>query len=157
MNVSEKGIKILKEFEGCVLYAYDDLDGFYPHKKTNSNSKIKGTLTIGYGHTGSDVYKGQEITPEEAEKLLKMDLIIHCNNVNKLVKVPLNQNQFDALVCLEYNIGYGQFSKSTLLKKLNEKNYKGAAEQFLVWNKSGGKVLNGLVKRRTKERLLFLS
>ena len=71
--------------------------------------------------------------------------------------MPLTQNQFDALVCLEYNIGYGNLSKSTLLKQLNNKNYKEAAEQFAVWRLSGGKVQSGLVKRRAKEKALFLS
>lgn len=88
---------------------------------------------------------------------MKNDLMIHCNNVEKLVIVPLNQNQFDALVSFEYNIGYNAFKTSTLLKLLNQKKYKEAAEQFLVWNKGGGKILAGLVRRREKEKALFLS
>ena len=86
MNISQKGINLIKNFEGCRLTAY----------KCPAN-----ILTIGYGHTGSDVHTGQKITQEEAEKLLRQDLIVHCNNVSKLVKVPLNQNQFDALVSFE--------------------------------------------------------
>lgn len=141
MNISQKGIDLIKKFEGCRLTAY----------KCPSN-----VFTIGYGHTGSDVYVGKKITQEEAEYLLKNDIIVHCNNVNKLVKVPLTQNQFDALVSFEFNIGYGQFSKSTLLKLLNEKKYKESAEQFERWVYSNGKVLQGLVKRRTEEKNLFL-
>lgn len=141
MNISQKGIDLIKKFEGCRLTAY----------KCPSN-----VLTIGYGHTGSDVYVGKKITQKEAEYLLKNDIIVHCNNVNKLVKVPLTQNQFDALVSFEFNIGYGQFSKSTLLKLLNEKKYKESAEQFERWVYSNGKVLQGLVKRRTEEKNLFL-
>lgn len=142
MNVSEKGIDLIKQFEGCRLAAYKCPGGVW---------------TIGYGHTGIDVSPDLEITQQEAERLLKSDLIIHCNNVEKLVKVPLNQNQFDALVSLEYNIGYGAFKNSTLLKLLNEKKYKEAAEQFERWKYEGGKVLAGLVRRREKEKALFLS
>ena len=142
MNVSEKGIDLIKQFEGCRLAAYKCPGGVW---------------TIGYGHTGIDVSPDLEITQQEAERLLKSDLIIHCNNVEKLVKVPLNQNQFDALVSLEYNIGYGAFKNSTLLKLLNEKKYKEAAEQFERWKYAGGKVLAGLVRRREKEKALFLS
>ena len=142
MNISNNGVKLIKNFEGCRLKAYKCPAGIW---------------TIGYGHTGSNVYPGTEITQTEADSLLKTDLIIHCNNVSKLVKVPLNQNQFDALVSLEYNIGYGAFSTSTLLRLLNAKDYKGAAEQFAVWRLGGGKVLPGLVKRRKAEKDLFLS
>lgn len=142
MNISEKGIKLIKNFEGCRLEAYKCPAGIW---------------TVGYGHTGSTVHQGLKISQSEADSLLKTDLIIHCNNVSKLVKVPLNQNQFDALVSLEYNIGYGNFSRSTLLKLLNAKNYKGAAEQFAVWRLGGGKILPGLVKRRKAEKDLFLS
>lgn len=141
MNVSEKGINLIKKFEGCKL------EGYY------CPSNIP---TIGYGHTGADVKVGMKITQAQADNFLKKDLIIHSNNVSKLVKVPLNQNQFDALVSLEYNIGYGNFSKSTLLKLLNSKDYKGAAKQFAVWRMGGGKILPGLEKRRKAERDLFL-
>lgn len=142
MNVSEKGVDLIKEFEGCKLQAY----------KCPAN-----VWTIGYGHTGSEVHAGLKITQQEAERLLKNDLIIHCNNVEKLVTVPLNQNQFDALVSFEYNIGYNAFRTSTLLKLLNQKKYKEAAEQFTRWKYAGGKILAGLVRRREKEKALFLS
>lgn len=142
MHVSEKGINLIKIFEGCRLQAYKCPAGIW---------------TVGYGHTGSTVHQGLKISQSEADSLLKTDLIIHCNNVSKLVKVPLNQNQYDALVSLEYNIGYGAFSKSTLLNLLNAKDYKGAAEQFEVWRLGGGKILPGLVRRRKAEKDLFLS
>ena len=142
MNVSEKGIDLIKEFEGCKLQAY----------KCPAN-----VWTIGYGHTGAEVHEGLKITQQEADRLLKNDLIIHCNNVEKLVTVPINQNQFDALVSFEYNIGYNAFKTSTLLKLLNQKKYKEAAEQFSRWKYAGGKVLAGLVRRREKEKALFLS
>lgn len=157
MNISEKGISIIKEFEGCKLKTY---------------RCPAGVLTIGYGHTGANVQTGMTITQEQAEKYLQTDLIVHCNNVSKLVKVPLNQNQFDALVCLEFNIGYGNFASSTLLKMLNAKDYKGAANRFLFENPNTNtledkyrgcfvfdnkkKVVDGLIRRRKTEQELFL-
>ena len=141
MNISQNGIDLIKQFEGCKLKAYQCSAGVW---------------TIGYGHTGSDVYKGLTITQEKAESLLKSDLIVHCNNVSKLVKVKLNQNQFDALVSFEYNVGYGNFSSSTLLKLLNKGDYTGAAGQFEKWVYAGKTVLAGLQKRRKAEKELFL-
>lgn len=140
-KISDKGIHLIKNFEGCRLTAY----------RCPAN-----ILTIGYGHTGCDVFAGQKITQEEAERLLRQDLTVHCNNVSQLVKVPLNQNQFDALVSFEYNVGYGNFKNSTLLKLLNQGKYKEASEQFGRWKFAGGKVLAGLVKRREAEKALFL-
>ena len=141
MNISQTGIDLIKQFEGCKLEAYQCSAGVW---------------TIGYGHTGSDVTKGRKITQNDAESLLKQDLIVHCNNVLKLVKVKLNQNQFDALVSFEYNVGYGNLSSSTLLKLLNKGDYTGAAGQFEKWVYAGGKVLAGLQKRRKAEKELFL-
>lgn len=141
MNISQKGIDLIKNFEGCRLTAY----------RCPAN-----ILTIGYGHTGSDVSTGQKITQEQAEKLLKSDLLVHCNNVSRLVKVPLTQNQFDALVSFEFNVGYGYFASSTMLKLLNQKKYREAAAQFNRWVYANGKVLAGLVKRRAAEKTLFL-
>lgn len=89
--------------------------------------------------------------------LLTTDLIVHCNNVTKLVKVPLNQNQFDALVSFEFNIGYGAFNSSTLLKLLNQGKYIDAANQFERWVYANKKVLPGLVKRRAAEKELFIT
>jgi len=141
MNISENGINLIKQFEGCKLKAY---------------RCPAGVLTIGYGHTGSDVKEFTIISQGQAEKLLKMDLIIHCNNVAKLVKVPLNQNRFDALVSFEFNVGFGNFSKSTLLKKLNKGDYIGASREFDKWVFANKKKLAGLVKRRQAEKELFL-
>lgn len=115
-----------------------------------------GILTIGYGHTGSEVHLGQKITQEQAEKYLKQDITIHSNNVSRLVKAPLNQNQFDALVSFEYNVGYGNFASSTMLKLLNQKKYTEAAAQFGRWVYANKKILQGLVKRRAAEKELFV-
>ena len=141
MNISENGIKLIKNFEGCRLVAY---------------KCPAGVWTIGYGHTGQEIHEGLKITQEQAEKYLKIDLLIHCNNVSRLVKVPLTQNQFDALVSFEYNLGYGNLAYSTLLKLLNAKKYNEAAAQFDRWVYAGGKKLAGLIRRRAAEKELFL-
>jgi lysozyme len=112
--------------------------------------------TIGYGHT-STAKEGMLISEGQAEELLKRDLRDFEIAVIKAVIVPLTQHQFDALVSLTYNIGAGAFTRSTLVKRLNEGDYAGAACEFDRWNKGGGRVLPGLVKRRDEERKLFLS
>jgi lysozyme len=141
LKISDNGIKLIKNFEGCRLQAY---------------KCPAGVWTIGYGHTGQEVKENMKITQEQAEKYLKTDLIVHCNNVLKSVTVPLTQNQFDALVSFEYNVGYYALRGSTLLKLLNQKKYKGASEQFERWVYTDKKVLPGLVKRRNAEKELFL-
>jgi lysozyme len=134
------GIALIKEFEGCKLAAY----------------KCPADIwTIGYGHTGPDVYAGLVISQVQADSLLRLDTQKFADAVNKLAVVKINQNQFDALVSLCYNIGQGAFGKSTLVRKLNVSDYRGAAEQFRVWNKGGGRVLQGLVRRRAAETVLF--
>ena len=139
METSNKGIKLIQKFEGLRLTAY----------KCPAN-----VWTIGYGHT-SGVKKGQKITQAQAEKYLKDDLIKYEKGVEDLVKVKLNQNQFNALVSFAYNCGLGALKTSTLLKKLNKKDYKGASEELLRWNKANGRVLEGLKARRKAEKVLF--
>lgn len=145
MKTGQKAIQIITESETLRLETY-----LCP----------AGVRTIGYGHTGSDVLPGMKIETEEAERLLKSDLVRFENVVNKLVKVPLNQNQFDALISLVFNIGEGNFKGSTLLKKLNASEFAGAALEFPKWNKGRVKgelkVLPGLVIRREREKNLFL-
>ena len=145
MKTSSNGTALIKEFEGFMASAY-----LCPAV----------VWTIGIGTTvypnGTKVKKGDKCTQEQALEYLQHDLKSFEKTVNDSVKVPLSQNQFDALVSLSYNIGSGAFKNSTLLKKLNAKDYAGASDQFLVWNKGGGKVLKGLVKRRASERALFL-
>ncbi len=141
MNISKKGIDLIKRFEGCRLKAY---------------KCPAGVWTIGYGHT-NNVRPDDIITQNDAEELLKRDLKVHEDNVKRVVKIALTQNQFDALVSFEYNVGYGAFANSTLLKLLNAGNYNGASKQFERWVYAGDRVLEGLVKRRKAERELFLS
>ncbi|MFX5307886.1 lysozyme [Acinetobacter baumannii] len=145
MKTSQVGIDLISSFEDLKLNAYDDGVGVW---------------TIGTGTTvypnGVKVKKGDACTAEQAKTYFKHDLAKFEKAVNESVIVPLSQNQFDALVSLTYNIGSGAFNNSTLLKKLNKGDYQGAADQFLVWNKAGGKVMKGLVRRREAERALFL-
>lgn len=144
MKTSANGRKVITEFEGCVLKAY---------------LCSAGVLTIGVGHTSAAgapvVAKGMVISKAEADEILTRDLGIFEAVVNRLVRVNLNQNQFDALVSFVFNLGEGNFSKSTLLRKLNAGDYAGASDQFAVWNRAGGKVLTGLTKRRRAEATLF--
>ncbi len=141
-KINDAGLNLIKQSEGLELEAY-----VCP----------AGVLTIGYGTT-KDVYAGQRITQAEAEAFLRRDVERFEQAVRELVKVPLTSNQFSALVSFVYNVGEGAFADSTLLKKLNERDYQGAAEQFLRWVKGdGGESLPGLVTRREAERKLFLT
>lgn len=139
MKISKKGIDLIKSFEGCSLLSYQDSAGVW---------------TIGFGHT-SGVKSGQTITAQQAENYLQADLSVFEQGVEKYVKVKLNQNQFDALVSFSYNVGLGNLAKSDLLKKLNSGDYSGASAEFPLWIYAGGKVLNGLIRRRNEERALF--
>ena len=145
MVVSLFGVDIICGFEGKRLAAYDDGVGVW---------------TIGFGTTvypnGIKVKKGDTCTEAQAKAYMAHDLKKFESAVNNTVKVPLNQNQFDALVSLAYNIGTNAFSKSTLVKKLNANDIRGAADQFDVWVNAGGKRMQGLVNRRAKEKEVFL-
>lgn len=134
------GLELIKKFEGLELKAYQDVVGIW---------------TIGYGHTGPDVYPGMTITEFKAEQLLLQDLSVARSCVECFTKVQLSDNQFGALVSLVFNIGSGAYRKSTLLKLLNEKKYKAASEEFVKWNKAGGKPVPGLTRRRKAEADLF--
>jgi lysozyme len=139
MNISQNGIDLIKEFEGCRLEPY---------------LCAANVLTIGYGHT-KDVVENMRITEDTAESLLKDDLRVFEDDVTRLVEVPLLQNQFDALVSWTFNLGAGNLKTSTLLKVLNAGEYKNVPEQIKRWNKANGKVLEGLTRRREAEALLF--
>jgi lysozyme len=141
-KISEEGLELIKRFEGLRLSTY---------------TCAGGKLTIGYGHTGRDVDEDMTITEEEANDLLESDVKWAEGTVNKWVQVTINQNQFDALVSLIFNIGAMNFINSTLLKELNLGLYDEAVDQFLRWNRAKGRVLDALVKRRKEERDLFLS
>ena len=140
MKISDEGLSLIKHFEGCELKAY----------RCAAN-----VLTIGYGTT-KNVTEDMEITQEEAESLLQEEMHEYEGYINDIVKVPLEQHQFDSMVSWVFNLGSGNLFSSTLLKKLNNSEYDEVPEQIKRWNKAGGKVLEGLVKRREAEALLFL-
>ena len=146
MVVSLFGVDLICGFEGKRLTAYDDGVGVW---------------TIGFGTTvypnGIKVMKGDTCTEAQAKTYMAHDLKKFEATVNKAVTVQLNQNQFDALLSLAYNIGASAFSQSSLVKKLNANDIRGAADQFDVWVIAGGKRMQGLVNRRAKEKALFLS
>lgn len=149
MRISEKGVALIREFEGCSLTAYPDPGtGGAP-------------WSIGYGWThpvdGEPVKRGMTIDQATADLLLKTGLVSYEQDVSRLVRVKLTQGQFDALVSFVYNLGAMRFSTSTLLRKLNAGDYTGAAEEFLRWVSPGTKVEAGLRRRRQAERALFLS
>lgn len=146
MNILNKAaIDLIKSFEGLETKAYQDSVGVW---------------TIGYGHTsmaGPPIVKaGMTITAQQAEDLLRSDLKKYELMVRRNVKVDINDNQYGALVSLVYNIGEGNLKSSTLLRLINNKDFLGASNEFSKWNKAGGKVLNGLSRRRAAERKLFL-
>ena len=137
--ISDKGRYAIKKFEGCELIAYQDAVGVW---------------TIGYGHT-KGVSEGDIISSAQAEALLLKELKEYENYVHELVEVPLHQYQFDALVSWTYNLGPTNLKSSTMLKVLNEGKYNEVPDQMRRWNRAGGKVLEGLVKRRDYEARLF--
>lgn len=153
LQINQKLLDHIKKWEGLRLEAYDDLQ---PNKKITNKNQVKGTLTIGYGHT-KNVKVGQKITESEAENLLREDLQVYVNTVLESVKVEINENMFIALVSLCYNIGQSAFKNSTLLKNLNNNLFQETANAFLQWNKSSGKVLEGLTNRRKDESTLFMT
>jgi lysozyme len=139
MKTSEEGKALIKKFEGCELKAY-----LCPAQ----------VWTIGYGHTAS-VKEGDVCTQEDANRMLSEDLEEFEGYVREAVTVPLEQNEFDALVAWTYNLGPGNLRSSTMLKKLNDSKFEDVPSEMRRWNKSGGKVLDGLVRRREAEALLF--
>jgi lysozyme len=141
LKTSKSGINLIKEFEGCELTAY-----LCPAK----------VWTIGYGTT-SGVKEGQKITEIQAEDFLKKDLVRFESAVNRMVRVPITQGIFDALVSFTYNLGAGALATSTLLRLLNDRKYSEAGDQLLRWNKVEDEELEGLTRRRRAERKVFYS
>ena len=139
MKISNKGIELIKHFEGCETVAY---------------KCPAGVWTIGYGHI-KGVQDGDVITETQAHEMLVEELKEYENYILNAVEVDLNQSQFDAMVSWVYNLGNGNLNSSTLLKVLNSGEYAGVPEQIMRWNKAGGKVLAGLTKRRQAEANLF--
>lgn len=150
MHLSAKGIALVKSFEGCLKPVGGGI--FVPYICP------AGVLTIGWGHTndgGRPFDKSARWSQAECDKALSDDMVRYEQAVTRLVKVELTQGQFDALVSFCYNCGEGNLGKSTLLRCVNAGDFEGAARQFAAWNKGGGKVLNGLIRRRAAEAALF--
>jgi lysozyme len=139
---NQAGIDLIKSFEKCELHAYKDAVGIW---------------TVGWGHTGSDVKNGTEITQAEADRIFLVDLQRTEAGVLRGLTREVPNNQFAAMVSLAYNIGVSNFQNSTLLKLVNKRDTAGAAEQFLRWNKAGSQELLGLTRRRQAEKALFLT
>lgn len=137
--ISPNGLALIKKFEGLRLKAYQDSVGVW---------------TIGYGHT-KGVVSGMSISDGQADAYLRTDADVAGAGVRSMVTVPIDQNQYDALVSFAFNLGVSALKGSTLLKKLNQGDYHGAADQFSRWVFAGNKKLDGLVKRREAERQLF--
>ena len=135
-----EGLSLIKKFEGCELEAYQCSAGVW---------------TIGYGHT-KGVTPSDSISQEEAEQMLVDVLHEYESYVNEYVTVALSQNQFDALVSWVYNLGPANLKASTMLKVLNSGEYEDVPAQMKRWNKAGGKVLEGLIRRREAEACLFV-
>lgn len=145
MQISDNGIRALEDREGFRDKAYKDTAGIW---------------TVGFGTikiNGVKVKEGDIISRETAEACMRTDIKWAEASVNTAVKVPLNQNQFDALVSFVYNVGSSAFEHSTLLRYLNAGKYKDTASQLLVWVYSGGKVTPGLVSRRKAEYSQFIT
>lgn len=152
LTLSADGLAHIKRFEGFRATAYDDLN---PNEAIAYGSQVEGTLTIGYGHIGKHAQPGQTISQDVAETILLKDLIRFEEGIKRLVKVPLSQGEYDALIGFTFNIGLGAFRRSTLLRRLNAMDYDGAAMQFERWVYSKGRKLKGLQLRRIAERALF--
>lgn len=135
-RISDEGLAHLRKWEGLRLEAYRDTGGVW---------------TIGYGHTGPDVVPGRTITEVEAETLLCTDILEAERAVTNLVRVPLTDNQFAALVSFVFNVGPGAFAKSTLLRKLNAGDYDAVPSELARWNKDNGRTVKGLANRRAAE------
>lgn len=142
MQYSKRGLDLTEGFEGLSDTAYQDQGGVW---------------TIGYGHTGRDVYSGLQITRIQAQILLMNDVSAAEDCVNENVTLDINQNEFDALTDFVFNCGCKAFESSTLLKYLNSGNLTAACHEFLRWDKCNGEVIAGLLRRREAEVNLFES
>lgn len=147
MNISDEGLRLIKSFEGYHTRLADGSCAAYLCPA--------GVRTIGFGCTDG-VRLGMVWTAEEAEAALRREIAKFEAAVNRLVTVSINQNEFDAMVSLAYNIGAAAFERSSVLKRLNKGDRSGAGQVFEMWNKGGGRVLPGLVSRRKREAALFL-
>ena len=139
MKISEDGLELIKKFEGCETSAYQDSVGVW---------------TIGFGHT-KGVEEGQTCSMEDAETMLADEMDEYEGYINDMVRVDLQQHEFDSLVAWVYNLGPTNLRESTMLKVLNGGQFDRVPEEMNRWNRAGGEVLEGLVRRRQAESLMF--
>lgn len=143
MKISQAGIDLIKSFEGVRLEAYaDPATGGEP-------------FTVGVGHTGPEIHDGMTITEEQADAYLASDLERFERCVNEALMVDVTQAQFDAMCSLAFNIGCGNFNRSSILRYTNEGQPEKAKEAFALWNKANKKVMAGLTRRRAAEAEMF--
>lgn len=162
-EINQAGLDLIKSFEGLP-------DGDPTTVKLDPYLDPVGIWTIGWGHAirvGNDYLRGSQnkararalypggITVAQAETLLRGDLMDTCRDIESAVRVPLNDNQFAALVSFTFNLGIGNLRKSTLLRLVNAGDFAGAAQEFKKWNRAGGRVMRGLTRRREAEATLF--
>ena len=139
MKISENGLELIKKFEGCETTAYQDSVGVW---------------TIGFGHT-KGVEEGQTCSIEDAESMLADEMDEYEGYINNMVKVDLQQHEFDALVAWVYNLGPTNLGESTMLKVLNGGQFDRVPDEMNRWTRAGGEILEGLVRRRQAESLMF--
>jgi lysozyme len=154
-EISSDGIALIKHFESCLKPTGDGRFEAYADPAHGWAVPTIGWGTIAY-EDGRKVKRGDIITQARADELLTWEVRQKSRAVQRLVTVPLNSDQFGALVSFAYNLGEGNLGRSTLLKKLNAGDYGGAADEFPKWNRAAGQVLRGLTRRRESERRLFL-
>ena len=153
MKTSDNGRKFIEGFEGLILGAYDDAND----RIVKPGEHVYGTLTIGYGHTSAaglpHVYTGMTITQAQADQILASDLAAIESDITHFVKVPINQNQFDALVSFDFNTG--ALGRSNVLRSINSKHFSEVPNDLMMWVHAGGQVSKGLVRRRHAEAVMF--
>jgi lysozyme len=154
-QMNDGGIALLKKCEGCVLHAYDDAN----KKPVNPGTPIHGKLTIGYGHTGNDVFPGLAWTKEQADHALQNDVAAVSSEITPLITAGLSDNQFSAFVCLAFNIGAHAFAGSSALHLANQKDFANVPTHIMLWDKTtinGRLVVSlGLQHRRGAEVVLW--
>lgn len=159
-KLNADGEALIKQWEELILFPYDDADGPKTRRKIMPGDKVRGTLTAGWGHTGPDVRPGMTVTRQIAQDWFEADTATAGAAVERYVKVPLNDNQYGALVAFTLNVGNGAFAGSTLLKKLNAGDYGSVPGELMKWTKTtiaGKKVTsNGLKNRRAAEAGLWV-
>ena len=141
MQFTMQGFKLIKEFEGCSLVAYQDQRGMW---------------TVGYGATGPGIVSGTQWTQDQADARLVKDIQSMSEYVSRYLKVVPNDNQYTAMVCFAYNVGPGNFRDSTLCALFNASKFQECADELLKWDHVAGSISAGLLRRREAERSLFL-